>query len=76
MDGAIAIVEALRRMGRNVTRERTIAELNRLRNYDGGVQPGNITFTPNDHRGIKAIKLIGLVKQKETLFEKYPAVNQ
>ncbi len=76
MDGAIAIVEALRRMGRNVTRDRMIAELNRLRNYDGGVQPGNITFTPNDHRGIKAIKLIGLVKQKETLFEKYPTVNQ
>ncbi|MGA7323804.1 MAG: hypothetical protein WBX25_04835, partial [Rhodomicrobium sp.] len=75
MDGAIAIVEVLKRLGPDVTRERFMAGLDKLRHFEGGVQPGGITFTPTDHRGMKAIKLIGLVKQREVVFETYPALR-
>ncbi len=71
MDGAIAIVEALKRLGPDVTREGFMAELDRFRDFDGGVQPGKITFSPGDHRGIKAISLVGLVRHREVIFEKY-----
>jgi branched-chain amino acid transport system substrate-binding protein len=73
MGGAIAVVEVLKRLGPDVTRERFIAELDKLSNFDTGVQSASMSFTPDDHRGIKAIKMIGLVEQKEALFDKYPA---
>ena len=76
MDGAIAIVEVLKRLGPDVTRERFMSGLDKLRHFEGGVQPGGITFTPTDHRGMKAIKLIGLVKQREVVFETYPALRR
>ena len=75
MGGAIAIVEAIRKLGPDVTREGVIAELNKLDNFNTGVQSANMMFDPGDHRGIRSIKMIGLVKQREVLFEKYPAKN-
>lgn len=75
MGGAIAIVEAIRKLGPDVTREGVIAELNKLDNFDTGVQSASLMFDPGDHRGIRSIKMIGLVKQREVLFEKYPAKN-
>jgi branched-chain amino acid transport system substrate-binding protein len=75
MGGAIAIVEVLKRLGPDVTRERFIAELNKLTNFSTGVQSGPINFTPEDHRGIRSIKMIGLVKQREVLFDRYPDVS-
>jgi branched-chain amino acid transport system substrate-binding protein len=76
MGGAIAIVKVLKRLGPDVTRERFIAELNKLNDFDTGVQSASMSFSPNDHRGIRAVKMIGLVKQKEVLFNKYPANTQ
>ena len=68
-------MEAIRKLGPDVTREGVIAELNKLDNFDTGVQSANLMFDPGDHRGIRSIKMIGLVKQREVLFEKYPAKN-
>ena len=76
MDGAIVVAEALKRSGRDVTRERFLAELNKLKGFAAGVQAGTLTFTPTDHRGIKLISLIGLVKQRETIFHKYPNASR
>ncbi len=76
MGGAIAIVEAIQRLGPNVTREGVIAELDKLNDFDTGVQSSKMTFSPDDHRGIRSIKMIGLVKQREVLFDKYPAVTR
>ena len=75
MDGAIAIVEVLKRLGRNVTRERFMAEIDKLKKLEGGAGPGYISFSPTDHRGMKFINLIGLVKQKEVIFHNYPAAH-
>ena len=76
MDGAIAIVEVLKRLGRNVTRERFMAEIDKLKKLEGGAGPGYISFSPKDHRGMKFINLIGLVKQREVIFPKYPVSRQ
>jgi branched-chain amino acid transport system substrate-binding protein len=73
MDGAIVVVEVLKRLGRDVTRERFMAEINKVKNFAGGVQPGTITYTPKDHRGMKFMNLIGLVRQREVIFQEYPA---
>ena len=59
----------------DVTREGVIAEPNKLDNFNTGVQSANATFDPGDHRGIRSIEMIGLVRQREVLFEKYPAKN-
>jgi branched-chain amino acid transport system substrate-binding protein len=73
MDGAIVIVEILERLGRGVTRERFMPGINKVKNFAGGAQPGTITYTPEDHRGMKFMNPIGLVRQREVIFQEYPA---
>jgi branched-chain amino acid transport system substrate-binding protein len=76
MDGALAIVEVLKRLGRNVTRQRFMAEIDKLKKLEGGAGPGYISFSPTDHRGMKFMNIIGLVKQREVIFQKYPVSHQ
>jgi branched-chain amino acid transport system substrate-binding protein len=73
MGGALAIVEALKQSGPDLTREKFMAELNKLRNFDPGIQAGPITFTPSDHAGIKSGKMLTLVKTKPVILSKYPS---
>ena len=75
MGGALAIVEALKQSGRDLTRERFMAELNKLRNFDPGIQAGPITFTPTDHAGIKSGKMLTLVSSKPIILSKYPGAH-
>ncbi len=53
MTGALAVVEALKRLGPNVSRERFIAELEKLNNFDGGIQPP-LSFSPKQHAGARS----------------------
>lgn len=49
---ASVVVEALRRAGRNLTRERFLKELEGLQGFeDGGLMPGTVSFSPENHRG-------------------------
>jgi branched-chain amino acid transport system substrate-binding protein len=73
MGGAISIVEALRRTGQDLTRERFMEEMNNLRNFETGVSSGPVTFTPEDHAGVKAIKMITKTNRRVELFDTYPA---
>jgi branched-chain amino acid transport system substrate-binding protein len=76
MGGALAVVEAIRRLGSDVTREGFIAELNNLRNFNPGVQSAPLTFTPEDHTGIKTLKMIGFANRKAVVFDKYPVAQR
>ncbi len=76
MGGAIAIVEALNRSGPDVSRESFLAEMEKLTNFDTGVQAGLLNFTPSDHAGLKTMNMIALVNKKPTVFSKYPSVQQ
>ncbi|MER1966295.1 ABC transporter substrate-binding protein [Castellaniella sp. GW247-6E4] len=53
MGGAVAAVKAMEAAGPELTREKFIAELEKLRDFDTGILAGKITFTPEDHQGVK-----------------------
>jgi ABC-type branched-subunit amino acid transport system substrate-binding protein len=63
LEGFIAakvLVEGLRRAGQNLTREKFVAALETLNDYDvGGFY---ITYTPSDHTGSKFIELTAIGK--------------
>jgi branched-chain amino acid transport system substrate-binding protein len=53
MTGALAVVETLKRLGPNVTRERFLQEIEKLKNFDSGIQPP-LSFSPTQHAGAQS----------------------
>jgi branched-chain amino acid transport system substrate-binding protein len=76
MGGALVTADAIRHLGANVTQERFIAELDKTRNFETGIFPQPITFTPKDHVGVKEGKMITLLNNKEVVVSRYPASNE
>jgi branched-chain amino acid transport system substrate-binding protein len=52
MSGAYALIKALQDAGPDLTREKLIAQLNTIKDFDSGISSAPITFTPQDHAGI------------------------
>jgi branched-chain amino acid transport system substrate-binding protein len=52
MSGAYALVKALQDAGPDLTREKLIAALDSIKNFDSGVASAPITFSPQEHAGI------------------------
>lgn len=73
MTGALAIVEALKQSGPELTREKFIAELNKLQDFDPGVQSGPLTFTPDVHAGISSGKMIYWPKDHAEIVASFPS---
>jgi branched-chain amino acid transport system substrate-binding protein len=65
----VAVVEALKRVGRNLTRERFLAEMDKIRDFDTGVLSGKITWTATDRDGVKDSAIAGFVKGKPTVLK-------
>ena len=57
------VVEVLKRVGRDLTRERFLEEMSKLKDYQSPVHAGPITCTDTDHR---CNKLPGWVKLDST----------
>jgi branched-chain amino acid transport system substrate-binding protein len=55
--GAMTFVEALKRAGRDLTREKLIAALESIRNFETGFSLPT-TFTATDHEGNKAARIL------------------
>jgi branched-chain amino acid transport system substrate-binding protein len=53
MTGALAVVETLKRLGPKVSREAFLKELEKLNNFDGGIQPP-LTFSKTQHAGAQS----------------------
>lgn len=51
MSGALAVIDALRRAGPQLTREKFLAALESTRDLDAGPAYCKITFTPDNHQG-------------------------
>jgi branched-chain amino acid transport system substrate-binding protein len=68
---AVATVEALKRSGKDLSRERFIEEMNKLRDFKTGILAGGVTFTPQDHQGAKMSAAAGFVDGKPVLFESW-----
>lgn len=56
--GAEAVVEALRRSGRDLTREKFVKELERIRGFETTMLAGSLEFSPTDHRGSRSANFV------------------
>jgi branched-chain amino acid transport system substrate-binding protein len=70
MTGALAVVETLKRLGKNVSRERFIAELEKLNKFDGGIQPP-LTFSPTQHAGAQSGNMLTKKGMRLVVVSKY-----
>ncbi|WP_454873443.1 ABC transporter substrate-binding protein [Paraburkholderia xenovorans] len=76
MTGALAIVEALKHAGPDLTREKFIAQLNNLKGFDPGVQSGPLTFSATQHAGINSGKMIYWANGDPKIVASYPGQSQ
>lgn len=65
--GAEVVVEALRRAGRNLTREKFIRELERMQGFKSDVFAGEMSFSAKDHRGHRSVTFVGYKDGKTIL---------
>jgi branched-chain amino acid transport system substrate-binding protein len=70
--GAIAVVDALKLAGRDLTREGFIAALNKTTALKTGVLSVPITFTPTEHAGVSSGGMMTLVGGKTVLVASWP----
>ena len=54
MGGALALVDALDRAGPDLTRDKLVAALDETKDFQSGVLAAPITFTKEDHAGVKS----------------------
>jgi branched-chain amino acid transport system substrate-binding protein len=58
--GAELIVEVLKRVGRDLTREKFVKELDKLQGFETTVFAGNLSFSPSEHRGNQTANFFAL----------------
>ena len=58
--GAEVIVEVLRRTGRDLTREKFLKELEKVRGFESTVFPGTLNFSAEEHRGNRTANFVTL----------------
>ena len=72
--GTLAVVEALKNAGPDISRAKVIAELNKITNFNPGISSGSLTFTPEIHAGISTGKMVYMpTGDKPVIVGKYPA---
>ncbi|MSQ54138.1 MAG: ABC transporter substrate-binding protein [Betaproteobacteria bacterium] len=71
MGGGAAVIEALKNAGRDLTRDKFMAELDKIRNFDTGVMAGPITWSAADRDGVKEVAVAGFVKGKATVLKSW-----
>jgi hypothetical protein len=75
MTGALAVVEALKRTGKNVTREGFLKELEKLNNFDSGIQTP-LSFSKTQHAGAQSGNMLTKKGMRLVVVSKYqPIVN-
>lgn len=66
---AEALVAALEKIGPDLTRSKLIAELEKIDNFDTGILSDPITWTADDHQGVKGSAVAGFVDEKPTVLK-------
>ena len=56
---AIAVVHVIQSLGKDVTRERFVAAMDKLQNFDTEILAGTLNFSPTNHLGAKVMYTIG-----------------
>lgn len=67
----MAVVEALKAAGRDLTRERFIAEMEMISGLDTGVLASELSFSMNDHAGAKESGVAAFEDGKITIFRSW-----
>ena len=49
-----------------------MAKLNTMSNFKSGIQSGTLTFNPSNHAGITSGKMVGIVKKRVVVLDRYP----
>lgn len=62
--GALGVVEAIRRAGRELTQQSLIRHLESLSGFETGILADTLGFTSTDHQGVKRGSIVTLVKGK------------
>lgn len=70
--GAMTVVEALKRAGPDLTREKFMAALDSTRNFESKIISGAITFTNGDHAGVKSGAMARLDGDKVVVLKSWP----
>ncbi|WP_118135610.1 ABC transporter substrate-binding protein [Oceanicella sp. SM1341] len=65
----VALVKALEAAGPDLTRSKLIAELDKISDLDTGVLSAPITWTADDHQGVKGSAVSGFVDGKPTVLK-------
>ena len=68
--GAIAVVDALKRAGPDLAREKFVQAMSAIKNLDGGPMACQLTFSPSDHEGCKTGSIWGMRDGKITVLAK------
>lgn len=66
---AEALVAALEKVGPDLTRSKLIAALEEVRGFDTGILSDPITWTPEDHQGVKGSAVAGFVNGAPTVLK-------
>ncbi|WP_172330169.1 ABC transporter substrate-binding protein [Mangrovicoccus sp. HB161399] len=66
---AEALVEALKAAGPELTRSKLMAALEEVRDFDTGILSDPITWTPEDHQGVKGSAVAGFVDGTPTVLK-------
>lgn len=64
---AMALVEALENVGPDLTREKLITALENINNFETGILSAPITWTADDHQGLKGSAVAGFVDGEPTV---------
>ncbi len=67
MASGVAVVQALRAAGRDLTRAKLIAELEKIRGLTTGILACDITWTPTERHGCKQSAVAGFVDGQPTV---------
>ncbi|MCK7616138.1 ABC transporter substrate-binding protein [Roseibium sediminicola] len=65
----VALVEALKAAGPDLTRSKVMAELDKIENLDTGILSSTITWSPEEHRGAKSSAVAGFVDGQPTVLK-------
>jgi len=71
MGSTMAMIEALKKAGPNLSREKLVTALNSIQGYETGVLSAPISFSPEDHAGVKSGAMATFVNGKIAVFKKW-----
>jgi branched-chain amino acid transport system substrate-binding protein len=69
---AVLIVHVLEKIGRDLTREKFIAEMEKVKDFDTGIIAGKVSYSPTQHQGATQLYTVGYdAAGKLTVFESW-----